>query len=143
MEPSPTYFGTATQGSATFIDLEADFLPLLDSITNLVDPPSLYIGLEGIDVVHHGSISVLSLHIAPTQKNYLIDIYNLGRAAFSTINNNRTSLKTILESSTIPKVVFDICDDSDALFNLFQILVTGVKDLQLMEPAYPDLPTSK
>ena len=39
------------QSNAIFIDLEADLLPLLDSIPNLtVDPPSLYIDLEGIDL---------------------------------------------------------------------------------------------
>ena len=112
-------------------------MPLLDSIANLpVNPPSLYIDLKGIDLGRHGSIAILSLHIAPTQKTYLIDIHSLGRAAFSTTNNSGTSLKTILESSTIPKVVFDIRGDSDALFGLFQISVAGIKDLQLMELAY-------
>jgi exonuclease 3'-5' domain-containing protein 1 len=46
-----------------------------------------------------------------------------------------TSLKTILESPTIPKVFFDIRNDSDALFSHFQISVDGIKDLQLMELA--------
>ncbi|OBT61838.1 hypothetical protein VE03_08801 [Pseudogymnoascus sp. 23342-1-I1] len=127
---------TSAESNVTFVDLEADLLPLLDSITNLaVDPPSLYIDLEGIDLGRHGSISILSLHIAPTQKTYLIDIHSLGRAAFLTTNNTGISLKTTLESSTIPKIVFDIRNDSDALFSLFQISVDGIKDLQLMELA--------
>ncbi|TAQ85606.1 hypothetical protein B7494_g6060 [Chlorociboria aeruginascens] len=74
--------------------------------------------------------------LLPPKNTYLIDIYSLGRAAFSTTNNSRTSLKTTLESSTIPKVVFDIRNDSDALFSLFQISINGIKDLQLMELAY-------
>ena len=41
-----------------------------------------------------------------------------------------------MESPTIPKVVFDIRNHLDALFNLFQISVNGIKDLQLMELAY-------
>jgi exonuclease 3'-5' domain-containing protein 1 len=128
---------TSAQSDLIFIDLEADLLPLLDSITNLAfNPPSLYIDLEGVDLGRHGSISILSLHIAPTQKTYLIDIHSLGSAAFSTTNSSGASLKTILESSTIPKVVFDVRNDSDALFSLFQISVDGIKDLQLMELAY-------
>jgi exonuclease 3'-5' domain-containing protein 1 len=92
--------------------------------------------LEGIGLGCHGFISILSLYIAPTKKTYLIDIHSLGEAAFSTTTNSGTSLKTVLESSTIPKVVFDICNDSDALFSLFQISVDGIKDLQLMELAF-------
>jgi len=127
---------TSAQSNVTFIDLEARLLPLLDSIANLaVDPPSLYIDLEGIALGRHGSISILSLYIAPTKKAYLIDIHSLGEAAFSTTTSSGTSLKTILESSTIPKVVFDIRNDSDALFSLFQISVDGIKDLQLIELA--------
>jgi len=45
------------------------------------------------------------------------------------------SLKTILESAAIPKVVFDIRNASDALFSHFQISVNGIQDLQLMELA--------
>lgn len=118
------------------IDLEASLLPLLDSIANLaVDPPSLYIDLKGTALGRHGSISILSLYIAPTKKTYLIDIRSLGKAVLSTTTKSGTSLKTILEPSTIPKVVFDIRNISDALFSLFQISVGGIKDLQLMELA--------
>jgi len=75
--------------------------------------------LEGIALGRHGSISILSLYIAPTKKIYLIDIHSLREAAISTTTNSGTSLKTVLESSAIPKVVFDIRNDSDALFSLF------------------------
>ena len=111
---------TSAESDITFIDLEASLVPLLDSIVNLaVDPPSLYIGLEKIALGRHGSISILSLYITPTKKTYLIDIHSLGEAAFSTTANCGTLLKTVLESSTIPKVVFDIRNNSDALFSLF------------------------
>ncbi|KAF2672683.1 domain-containing protein 1 [Microthyrium microscopicum] len=127
---------TLAQSNVTFIDTEASLLPLLDSIANLgTNPPSLYIDLEGIALGRHGSISILSLYIAPTKNTYLIDIHSLGEAAFSTTIKSGTSLKTVLESSAIPKVVFDIRNDSDALFSLFQISVDGIKDLQLMELA--------
>jgi exonuclease 3'-5' domain-containing protein 1 len=121
---------TSAQSNATFIALEADLLPLLDSISNLpVDPPSLYLDMEGIDLGRHGSISVLSLHIGPTQMTYLIDIHSLRKAAFLTTNNSGTSMQTTLESLTIPKVVFHIRNDLDALFSLFQISVDCIKDL--------------
>jgi exonuclease 3'-5' domain-containing protein 1 len=58
----------------------------------------------------------------------------LGSAALSTTHSG-VSLKGILESATIPKVFFDIGNDSDALFSHYQILVEGINDLQLMELA--------
>ncbi|RDL31811.1 uncharacterized protein BP5553_09213 [Venustampulla echinocandica] len=127
---------TSAQSNTTFIDLELDLVALLDNIANLpVDPPSLHLDLEGIDLGRHGPISILPLRTAPTQKTCLIDIHSLGRAAFSTTSNSGTSLKTTLESSTIPKVAFDIRNDSDAVFSLFRVSVDCTKDLQLMELA--------
>ncbi|KFY61100.1 hypothetical protein V496_05154 [Pseudogymnoascus sp. VKM F-4515 (FW-2607)] len=109
----------SAQSSITVVDSVEGLLLLLDSIVNLAtEPPSLYIDLEGIALGRRGSISILSLHIAPTKETYLIDIYSLKEAAFSTTNSKGTSLKTVLESPTIPKVIFDIRNDSDALFGL-------------------------
>ncbi|KFY70464.1 hypothetical protein V498_10343 [Pseudogymnoascus sp. VKM F-4517 (FW-2822)] len=126
----------SAQSNITFVDSVEGLLLLLDSIVNLAtEPPSLYIDLEGIALGRRGSISILSLHIAPTKETYLIDIYSLKEAAFSTTNSKGTSLKTVLESPTIPKVIFDIRNDSDALFGLFGVSVDGIKDLQLMELA--------
>jgi len=43
------------------------------------------------------------------------------------------TLKTILESEEYAKVFFDIRNDSDTLYNLFDIKVGGIIDLQLLE----------
>jgi exonuclease 3'-5' domain-containing protein 1 len=126
----------SAQTDIVVVDSATTLLSLLDNIIGLaVDPPSLYLDLEGVKLGRHGSISIISLYIAPTKKIYFIDIHRLGKTAFSTTNSSATSLKTILESPTIPKVFFDIRNDSDALFSHFQISVDGIKDLQLMELA--------
>ena len=118
------------------VDSVSALTSLLDDLSNLAgNPPSLYLDVEGVHLGRHGSVSILSLYIAPLEKVYLIDIYRLGNTAFSTTNSSATSLKTILESPTIPKVFFDIRNDSDALFAHFQISVDGIKDVQLMELA--------
>lgn len=127
---------TSVQTNITLVNSEANLLLLLDSISNLpVEPPSLYIDLKGDNLGRLGSITVFSMHIAPSHTTYLLDIHSLGNAAFSTSNAHGTSLKTVLESLTIPKVFFDIRNASDALFALFKISVNNVKDLQLMELA--------
>ncbi|KAE8824255.1 hypothetical protein PTNB85_08811 [Pyrenophora teres f. teres] len=45
------------------------------------------------------------------------------------------TLKTILESPTIPKVFFDVRNDSDALFAHYKIALSCIHDLQVMELA--------
>jgi exonuclease 3'-5' domain-containing protein 1 len=57
---------------------------------------------------------------------YIINIHILGGDAFSTTNSTRNSLKSVLESPKIPKVFFDIRDDSDALYSQYYICVNGI-----------------
>jgi hypothetical protein len=53
------------QADIIAVDSVPALLSLLDDLTSLpVDPPSLYLGLEGIRVVRHGSISIISIYIA-------------------------------------------------------------------------------
>ena len=53
---------SSAQSNITFVDSEESLLLLLDSIDNLaVEPPSLYMDLEGIALGRHGSISIISL----------------------------------------------------------------------------------
>jgi exonuclease 3'-5' domain-containing protein 1 len=77
----------------------------------------------------------LSLDVSPFKQTYLIDIHSLGMAVFITATDGGLSLKRVLESTIIPKVFFDIRNDSDALLSLFQVSLGGIKDLQLMELA--------
>jgi hypothetical protein len=81
------------------VDSATTLLSLLDNFINLtIDPPSLYFDLEGVRLGRHGSISIISLYIAPIKKIYLIDIHRLGKTAFSTTNPCGITLKSILEN---------------------------------------------
>ncbi|OQU95797.1 hypothetical protein CLAIMM_01965 [Cladophialophora immunda] len=75
------------------------------------DLPSLYIDAEG---------------------NLIVDVFTLKHAAFN-ISFRGISLRTLLESSSIQKIFFDVRNDADALFSLYNVLVEGVVDLQMME----------
>ena len=57
---------------------------------------------------------------------YLIDITTLGRDAFNDVGSYRRSLRNILESSEILKVFFDIRNDSDALYSLYNVRVRRI-----------------
>ncbi|EFY96889.1 DnaQ-like (or DEDD) 3'-5' exonuclease superfamily protein [Metarhizium robertsii] len=115
-----------------------DSIPLLQTVLTKLqglpsNPPSLFVDLEGIKLGRSGSVSLLSVHVAPTAKTYIIDIFKLGEEAFTATSTSGISLKNILESENIPKVFFDIRNDSNALFSHYGIRVGGIRDLQVME----------
>jgi exonuclease 3'-5' domain-containing protein 1 len=126
----------AFQSDISLVNSTSTLICLLDSLADLTtDPPSLYIDLEGIKLSRSGSVSLIGLYVAPQSKSYIVDVHILGRDVFSTTNNAGCTLKSILESRTIPKVFFDIRNDSDALYSHYQISVNGIIDLQLLELA--------
>lgn len=53
----------------------------------------------------------------------------LGADAFSIKNNSGTSLKSIIESPSIPKGFFNIRNDSDAVYSHDHIRVNSIIDL--------------
>jgi exonuclease 3'-5' domain-containing protein 1 len=100
--------------------------------------PTLYIDLEGIDLCREGSIFILTMLIdtgIPVARAYVIDVHTLGAEAFETAGAKRTTLKAIFQDEKIPKVFFDVRNDSDALFAHFGVALQGVEDVQLMESA--------
>jgi len=118
------------------VDTPAAISTLVDSLdVQPTTPPSLYIDLEGVKLSRHGSISILQVFVSPSRRTYLVDIHTLRDEAFSTRGANGRTLKEILESDAIPKVFFDVRNDSDALFAHFGVRLRGVEDVQLMENA--------
>lgn len=119
-----------------FVDTATQLQDLLGQLANLpVSPPSLYINLEGINLSRAGTISILTPYAPPLNMVYLIDVFKLGTEAFSTTNVDNISLKTVLESPTIPKIFFDVRNDSDALHHHYGIHLDCIQDVQLMENA--------
>ena len=96
----------------------------------------MYVDLEGVDLCREGTISILTLLVnAGFPKVYLIDVHVLGAQAFNTTGVEKQTLKDILQDESIPKVFFDVRNDSDALFAHFGVQLRGVEDVQLMESA--------
>lgn len=100
--------------------------------------PIMYIDLEGVGLSRHGSVSILTLLVdtqTPNRKVYLIDVHTLAAKAFNTSGVQQKTLKDILQDKMIPKVFFDVRNDSDALFAHYGVALQGVQDVQLMESA--------
>jgi exonuclease 3'-5' domain-containing protein 1 len=128
--------------SYTVVDCDSTLSDMIDTLANLpVTPPSIYLDLEGVNLSRQGTISILQIYVLPKDYTYLVDIHQLQNAAFSTTGKHSgMCLKTILEAEYIPKVFFDVRNDSDALFHHFQISLSGVEDIQLMELATRTFP---
>ncbi|KAJ5946815.1 hypothetical protein N7454_003654 [Penicillium verhagenii] len=124
--------------TVVFVDTPTGIEELVQALDNLpVDPPSLYLDLEGIHLCRDGTISLMQIFILPLGQTYVVDIHTLKKRAFSTPGppGSRLTLRSVLESYSIPKVFHDVRNDSDALFAHYQIRLGGVQDLQLMELA--------
>ncbi|KAE8849543.1 hypothetical protein PTNB73_10496 [Pyrenophora teres f. teres] len=100
--------------------------------------PIMYVDLEGVNLCREGSISIFTLLVdidIITRGVFLIDVHTLGAQAFNTPGAKKTTLKDMLEDEKIPKVFFDVRNDSDALFTHFGVALQGIEDVQLMESA--------
>ncbi|GKZ52037.1 hypothetical protein AbraIFM66951_009920, partial [Aspergillus brasiliensis] len=64
---------------------------------------------------------------------FLVDIHTLGTKAFDHATPDGTTLRSTLESPSIPKVLFDVRNDSAALFHQYHVELAGVHNLQVME----------
>ncbi|KAG8904828.1 hypothetical protein FRB99_001084 [Tulasnella sp. 403] len=133
---------TSSPTDYVVIDTVDGLVDTLDALyavhTSPTDVPRLYVDLEGYDLCRHGRISLLAIHAEPLQKTFLIDVHVLGPLSFITPGvdaGKGKDLKMLLQDPEIPKVLFDCRNDSDALYNLYQVDMAGVEDLQLMELA--------
>lgn len=131
-------------------DVKTEIITTTEQIGDLVDwlvsrhappvphSPTLYLDLEGVNLSREGSLSILILLIdtgTPTGRVCLINVHTLGAQAFNTTGAKQKTLQNILEDEKIPKVFFDVRNDSDALFAHFGMALRGVEDVQLMESA--------
>lgn len=124
--------------TSSIVDSPAAMADLVDKLVAAPSsPPSIYVRIEDISLARKGSVSILQLYHRGADHVYLIDIHTLEDAAFDTggAKYAHRTLETILESPTIPKVFFDVRNDSDALYNQYSISLQGVIDIQLMENA--------
>ena len=118
------------------VNTTSEVVSLLNDIENQpTKPPSFYLDIEGVSLSRHGSISIIQFFNVSKNQVFLIDIFVLQQAAFDTPNWSGITLRSILESEIIPKVFFDVRNDSDALFAHFNISLRGTHDVQLLKAA--------
>ncbi|KAJ7054145.1 ribonuclease H-like domain-containing protein [Mycena amicta] len=113
-----------------------DTIPLLRScVSAIARTTSLAVDIEGVALCRSGTLCIIQLKAKDSSIVWLVDVVVLGARAFTEVALGGMNLKGILESQSIEKLFFDVRNDSDALYNLFDISLANVYDLQLLELA--------
>jgi exonuclease 3'-5' domain-containing protein 1 len=107
---------------------------LQDFLCSITDSSTLYLDLEGHRLSRNGTIAIITILVYPQNVIGLVDVTTLGSLAFTQANDGK-SLKSILENRNIPKYLWDLRNDADALWALYGIGLAGVTDIQLLENA--------
>ncbi|KAK7052155.1 exonuclease domain-containing protein [Favolaschia claudopus] len=108
---------------------------LRSCVDALARATSIAVDLEGIELCRSGTLCIMQLKAAGSERIWLVDIVVLGASAFEIAGTFNKSLKSILQSAGIKKLFFDLRNDSDTLFHLFGVVLANVYDLQLLEVA--------
>ena len=129
--------------------MKVTFVEDIDGVKALVDEvmslshPALYLDAEGISLGRSGDLVLLQMYIDTDAgpHTYVVDVWALKTdGAFHTRGTEypQTTLKSLLEDPSIPKLFWDCRMDSEALYHQHQIALAGVLDIQLMEVARRD-----
>lgn len=102
------------------------------AVFELLQCPAVAVDLEGVELCRTGKICLLQIAFKDHQnprggcKTYLFDVLSIGtQQAFAT-------LKPLLESTSVSKVMFDVRADSDALQHQCGIRLRNAYDLQVL-----------
>ena len=111
-----------------------DAVSLKDAISKLKwkvkrgDSRFIAVDCEGVSLSRNGALTIIT--VATEEKVYIFDVFKLGQVTFS------SGLGEILEDKSCTKLMFDCREDSDALWHQFNVKLTGVLDVQLLEILY-------
>ena len=111
------------------VDDEAGLKDAISEIKGKIEQNTLLaVDCEGVSLSRKGALTVIT--VATEEKAYIFDVLKLGQNVFT------AELGEILEDKTREKLMFDCRQDSDALWHQFNVKLTGVLDLQLLEVLY-------
>ena len=111
------------------VDDEATLKEALSELKGKLERNTLLaVDCEGVSLSRKGALTIIT--VATEDKTYIFDVLKLGQAVFT------GGLGEILEDKSRKKLMFDCRQDSDALWHQFNVKLTGVLDLQLLEIIY-------
>jgi exonuclease 3'-5' domain-containing protein 1 len=92
--------------------------------------------LEGKNLCRHGTLTLMTVLVHPAGSTAVIDVQTLGGSAFTTRGGAEgRTLKDILQDPNVPKLLWDVRNDADALWSHHRVRLAGVLDVQVLENA--------
>ncbi|KAI1509623.1 hypothetical protein KJE20_13706 [Pyrenophora tritici-repentis] len=76
---------------------------------------ALYLDIEGWNLSRHGTVSIVTILVHPSNQAQLIDVSALGDLAFSAALEDGKTLRSILEDRSFCKYIWDVRNDANAL----------------------------
>lgn len=122
---------------------------LVEALSALSAYDTIAFDCEGHFLSRKGKLTVACFLGFESGKNmhtavaYVIDVYAMHGIDVFSISFKSHSLKSMLESTTTLKLMFDVRTDSDALFHQFGVKLSNVMDVQLLHLAMKRLNPSK
>jgi exonuclease 3'-5' domain-containing protein 1 len=93
---------------------------------------NIAVDIEGKELGSTGPVYIVIVHDYKADHRYLVDVNLLQLEAFDTCGPvNKTSFRSILERRDIPKLFYDVRQDSCALCHQFGVQLDGILDVQL------------
>uniref|UniRef100_A0A6P8J2G2 PiRNA biogenesis protein EXD1-like n=1 Tax=Actinia tenebrosa TaxID=6105 RepID=A0A6P8J2G2_ACTTE len=110
------------------VDTEASLKESLSELRSCESNAFLAVDCEGVNLSRKGELTIIT--VATEEKAYIFDVTVLKQAVFD------EGLREILEDKSREKLMFDCREDADSLWHQFQVKLTGVLDVQLLEIMY-------
>lgn len=105
---------------------------MIEQLASLpTDEPHIAIDLEASDLGHKSPLCTIQIRVSLNNETFIVDLMVLGSSAFD-IRSGNHSLRSILEDAKVKKLVFDVRQDSCALYGNMKIKLRGMLDLQIM-----------
>ncbi|KAK9806929.1 hypothetical protein WJX72_007854 [[Myrmecia] bisecta] len=104
------------------------FEKVKEAILLIKDSALLAVDCEGVNLGRHGKLCLVQ--VATRDQVWLFDVSTLGKTAFASVDSKQHSLKSILQSPTVRKVIYDVRQDSDALYHQYEVAVASTSRVQ-------------
>jgi hypothetical protein len=137
---SKVHLGDAAGSSAHILVDSADELNLVAKDLDSYDMVAF--DAEGVDLGRRGALTIATMQGFNEDNQdthspiYVIDVHVLGGDVVFSKENEKPSIRSVLEDPNTAKVTFDCRADSDALFHQFGgVKLTGSIDLQVFDQA--------
>ncbi|KAH8912987.1 hypothetical protein BR93DRAFT_906634 [Coniochaeta sp. PMI_546] len=123
--------------SSTTVKVISTTADLTSFLSSIDDSSTLFVDLEGHNLSRNGTLTLITILVHPQNTVVIVDVQTLGLAAFTTASpaSSLKTLKSVFEDPNISKYFWDVRNDADALKALYDVGISGVTDIQLLENA--------